>query len=96
MIETIKIETSHVIVGRKFFSFRYKAWRNGKLVLEDTYDSSHSRSPAYMRKELTTGYATDLVLENQIPTIQELQKNRKYQRQLHQLGKSMMKGLGVK
>lgn len=65
MIETIKVETNNVKVGKRYFSFDYKVWRNRKLVSEGNYDSSHSRSPSFMRKVLKNGHATEIILSNE-------------------------------
>jgi len=61
--ETYKTVISGISVGKRYFSFSYQLYRNGKLIADSTYDSSHSRSPAFMRKALRNGYASEIVLE---------------------------------
>jgi hypothetical protein len=62
--ETYKTVISEISVGKRYFSFSYLLYRNGKLVADSTYSSSHTRSPSFMRKTLRNGYASDLVLES--------------------------------
>lgn len=61
-VEVIVVQTSDVKVGKKRYSFDYRIMRNSMIIDRGTYDASHSRSPAYMRKTLNSGYATELVL----------------------------------
>lgn len=65
MKETIKIETKNVKVGKRYWSFDYKVWRNGKPICKGNLDSSHSRSPKFMRNYLKTGGATEQVISRE-------------------------------
>ena len=59
----IDIEIKNIKVGKRYYSFDYKVKFNGKLLDENSYSSSHSRSDSYMRKELKKDYAVMLVLQ---------------------------------
>lgn len=61
--ENFKVSVWNITVGKRYFSFEWRAWRNGKLLDEGKYDTSHSRSPAFMRKILRNGHAVEIVLE---------------------------------
>lgn len=62
--DSLKVITSDHKVGKKYFSFNYKIFANGKIYGTGSYDSSHSRSPSTIRKYLKEGYAANLVLES--------------------------------
>ena len=59
----IKIEIDNISVGRRYFSFDYKVFENGKIKEKGQYDSSHSRSHTAMRKWLRTYYAYELIMQ---------------------------------
>jgi len=61
--ETIKVQTSNYRVGKRTFSFDYKLYRNGVLIQEGHYNSTHIRAPQTIKKYLENGYATELVLQ---------------------------------
>lgn len=62
MIERFKITTYNFKVSKRTFSFDYQIERNGKVVEEQHYNSSHSRAPQTIKKYLEQGYATEIVL----------------------------------
>lgn len=64
MKEQIVVETKNIKVGKNFYSFDFKVWRNGKLIRKGSYDSGHSRAPQTIRRYLNRGGATELVLEH--------------------------------
>jgi len=59
----IQIDIDNIKVGRRYYSFDYKFWNNGKLIEEGSYDRSHSRSPNSIRKWLKDHWAYEIVLE---------------------------------
>jgi hypothetical protein len=63
--ETIQVMVWDIVVGKRYYSFHYRFYRDGKWT-GGQYDSSHSRSPATIRKLLKNGYAIDIVLEHYI------------------------------
>lgn len=63
-IEHIRVVTYNFKVGKRTFSFDYDLERNGIKVRTEHYNSSHSRSPTTIRKLLSEGYGTELVLQN--------------------------------
>ena len=60
--ETFKVVIWNISVGKRYYSFEYELFRNDKLIQDDHYSNSHSRSPAFMRKILRNGHAAELVL----------------------------------
>jgi len=62
--EIIEVETGNFKVGKKYYSFDYKIWRNGKIWDSGWYDSSHSRSATSIRKWLKDGWATEIIIEH--------------------------------
>ena len=61
--ETIKAEVWDITVGKRYYSFWYRTYRNGKWSKKFAYDSSHSRSPSTMRKYLKNGGAVNIIME---------------------------------
>lgn len=59
----LTVHISNITVSLNSFKFKYKVWRNGKIVRNSFYIGSHRRSATYMRERLKEGYAMDLVLE---------------------------------
>ncbi len=64
--EKLTVSVYRVKVSKKYFSFNYRFWRNGKLVTTATFDSSHSRAPATIKRLLSKGWGTELVLQREL------------------------------
>lgn len=62
MKETFKVEINDLVVGKIWYSFGYTIWRNGVIVIENIYNSSHSRSRNTMVRFLKNGGAVELAL----------------------------------
>lgn len=60
----IKIEITHwnLKVGRRYYSFDYKVKINGVEFKAGSYDTSHSRSPQFIRKWMTGGGVEEVLL----------------------------------
>lgn len=61
--ETIRVQTWGHRASRRSFSFNFKLWRNGVVVDEGNYSDGHTRSYAFIKKKLQTGWPTELVIE---------------------------------
>lgn len=53
----------NLCVGRQTYSFNYEIYLDGRLIQDDYYSGSHTRSYRYMRKELNDFYAVLLALQ---------------------------------
>lgn len=63
--ELIKVMVWDIKVGKRYYSFKFRYCR-GQKCLGGDYDSSHSRSVAFMRKYLENGGAITIVVEREI------------------------------
>lgn len=60
----IEIMVKDIVVGERYYRFYYEVRVDGRLVEDDTYFSSHSRSPKSIRRWLTKGnYAEELIMQ---------------------------------
>ena len=63
--ELIKVMVWDIVVGKKYYSYHYRYCRGDKCIGGE-YDTSHSRSVAFMRKHLENGGAVTQVIENNV------------------------------
>lgn len=67
-MKTIKISIKKIEVDSQSFSFNFCVLINGKVLIKDSYNSTHCWNSRYKQKKfkkiLKDHYAYDIVLEN--------------------------------
>lgn len=61
--ETSECEVSEISVDDRYYSFKYKVWRNGVLIEDGYYENDYdAHSAKEMERILRAGYAVNIAM----------------------------------